>query len=144
MHRRAKGRARRPGADHQDTLLRAGFQGLIAREAPAALLRSLLAAAGAGYLVCPAALTPVLAATAAPNPGDDLGADPGLDLTGRGWEIFHLLHLGLSNRQIAEALHISPSTVKWYVSNLLTQLRVSNRVQAARLYPVLSPRLHET
>jgi DNA-binding NarL/FixJ family response regulator len=125
---------------HQDTLLRAGFQGLVGRDAPAGLLKNLLIAACSGYLVHPAALTPAPARTPARLPGGGLVAEPALHLTGRGWEIFRLPHLGLSNRQIAEALHVSPSTVKWYVSNLLTKLSVSNRVQAARLYPVLSSR----
>jgi DNA-binding NarL/FixJ family response regulator len=38
---------------------------------------------------------------------------------------------GRTNRQIAEALFISPKTASVHVSNILTKLGVANRAEAA-------------
>lgn len=38
---------------------------------------------------------------------------------------------GKTNREIAEILHLSPGTVRNYVSNILSKLNVSNRAEAA-------------
>jgi DNA-binding NarL/FixJ family response regulator len=53
------------------------------------------------------------------------------DLTERELEVLQLLADGLDNRQIGEALYLSPTTVKRHVSSIVTKLGVSNRVQAA-------------
>ena len=45
--------------------------------------------------------------------------------------LLDLLADGLTNREIAERLHLSEKTVRNYVSNLLTQLGMSHRTQAA-------------
>ena len=51
-------------------------------------------------------------------------------LTPRELEILALLAAGHTNRIIAEKLVLSPVTVKWYVSEILSKLNVSNRTQA--------------
>ena len=48
---------------------------------------------------------------------------------------------GLTNREIAQALGLTPSTAKTHVHNLLRKLRVSNRVQLA-LYARAENRKH--
>ena len=53
------------------------------------------------------------------------------DLTERELEVLRLLADGLDNRQIGEALYLSPTTVKRHVSTIVVKLGVSNRVQAA-------------
>jgi DNA-binding NarL/FixJ family response regulator len=53
------------------------------------------------------------------------------DLTERELEVLRLLADGLDNRQIGEALYLSPTTVKRHVSAIVVKLGVSNRVQAA-------------
>jgi DNA-binding NarL/FixJ family response regulator len=52
-------------------------------------------------------------------------------LTGRELEVLRLLTEGQTNRQIAAELYISAKTVSTHVSNILSKLDVSGRVQAA-------------
>ena len=51
-------------------------------------------------------------------------------LTDREMEVLALLVKGLSNKEIAENLYISPRTVKSHVSNILRKLDVKDRTQA--------------
>ena len=64
--------------------------------------------------------------------GDELG------LTSRERDVLALLAEGRTDRQIAEALFISPRTVAMHVSNILTKLGVPNRGGAA----AVAHRLH--
>ncbi|MBP6861966.1 MAG: response regulator transcription factor [Neisseriaceae bacterium] len=52
-------------------------------------------------------------------------------LTAREREILAYLAKGASNKVIAEALAVAPSTVKVHVQNILRKLQLSSRVQAA-------------
>jgi DNA-binding NarL/FixJ family response regulator len=52
-------------------------------------------------------------------------------LTERERYVLRLLADGLDNREIAQALFLSPTTVKRHVSSIVGKLGVSNRVQAA-------------
>jgi DNA-binding NarL/FixJ family response regulator len=51
-------------------------------------------------------------------------------LTGRQRQVFDLLAAGLSNREIAVELHISPKTVGHHVEAILIKLGVDNRTHA--------------
>ncbi len=53
------------------------------------------------------------------------------ELTPREQEILQLIGTGASNREIAEALYISEKTVRNHVTNLLSQLGLRDRTQAA-------------
>jgi len=53
------------------------------------------------------------------------------DLTLRENEVLPLLAMGYSNKQIGDKLSISVSTVKAHVQEILYNLKVRNRVQAA-------------
>jgi non-specific serine/threonine protein kinase len=53
------------------------------------------------------------------------------NLTKREREVAHLVSQGLSNRQIAEQLVISPRTVDVHVENILTKLGFTSRAQVA-------------
>lgn len=55
------------------------------------------------------------------------------DLTEREQEVLALITQGKTNKQIAEALFISDSTVKHHVSNVLAKLHLSRRSAAAAL-----------
>lgn len=57
----------------------------------------------------------------------------GHDLTDREREVLALLASGLNNSQIAEALVVSRSTVKFHVSSILSKLHVANRTEAVVL-----------
>jgi two-component system, NarL family, response regulator DevR len=52
-------------------------------------------------------------------------------LTGQERKILALIADGLTNRQIADELHLAEKTVKNYVSNLLAKLGMERRTQAA-------------
>jgi DNA-binding NarL/FixJ family response regulator len=56
-----------------------------------------------------------------------------LGLTAREQEVLALVATGLTNRQIAETLFISPKTATLHVSNILSKLGVTNRVAAATI-----------
>ena len=52
-------------------------------------------------------------------------------LTAQELRIFELIGEGLTNRQIAERVHLAEKTVKNYVSNLLMKLDMDRRTEAA-------------
>ena len=51
-------------------------------------------------------------------------------LSERERDVLRLLGAGNANKQIAKALGLSPNTVRWYVSSLLSKLHVSSRLEA--------------
>ena len=53
------------------------------------------------------------------------------DLNDRERQILEKLASGMSDREIADDIHLSEKTVKHYMTNIMHKLRVSNRVQAA-------------
>jgi DNA-binding CsgD family transcriptional regulator len=63
-----------------------------------------------------------------------------LGLTARERDVLALVAEGRTNRQVAEALFISPKTAGVHVSNILAKLGVANRVEAA----AVAHRLHLT
>ena len=58
-------------------------------------------------------------------------ADVEVPLTQREGEVLRQLAYGLTNKQIAEALHISYETVKEHVQHILRKIGVTDRTQAA-------------
>lgn len=75
-----------------------------------------------------AALRPTLATLAV-----DASRYLSLGLSAREREVLKLVAVGLSNREIAEALFVSPRTVSTHVEHVLAKLDVTSRVQAATL-----------
>lgn len=59
---------------------------------------------------------------------DSLNGDQGISRRER--EILRLVSIGLSNRDIAESVHLSEATVKWHLHNLFVKLGVKSRTQA--------------
>jgi DNA-binding NarL/FixJ family response regulator len=60
-----------------------------------------------------------------------LAADIEAALTQRESEVLRQLALGLTNKQIADALHISYETIKEHVQHILRKIGVTDRTQAA-------------
>ena len=74
-------------------------------------------------------------AFAAPPPAPFDGnpkARAALGLSDRELEVLHELAAGLSNKEIAARLHVSPNTVKTHVANLLAKLDARRRTEAIR------------
>jgi DNA-binding NarL/FixJ family response regulator len=59
--------------------------------------------------------------------------DSGVRLTSREQEVFQLLEEGLTTRQVAERLFLSPVTVRTHISTILRKLDVPDRDAALRL-----------
>ena len=55
------------------------------------------------------------------------------ELSSREIEILSLFSQGLSNRQVAQKLFLSPGTVKWHASNIYGKLGVRGRLQAVAM-----------
>ncbi len=53
-------------------------------------------------------------------------------MTKRERQVIHLVSDGLTNKEIAQKLHLSPYTVKNHVHNILEKLALSTRVQIAK------------
>ncbi|MBI2165128.1 MAG: response regulator transcription factor [Chloroflexi bacterium] len=56
-------------------------------------------------------------------------APPDEKLTARELEVLRLVASGLTNKNIAQALVISPETVKFHLSNIMQKLHLQNRAQ---------------
>jgi DNA-binding NarL/FixJ family response regulator len=101
-------------------VLRAGAVGYVRKDAePETLLAAVRAVARGKTYIDPSVSEQVLHAS---SPRDDL--------TSREREVLRRLALGLSNRDIADALCISEETVKTHVGSVLGKLQVENRAQA--------------
>lgn len=61
------------------------------------------------------------------------GRPPAVELTPRQWEILRHVAAGETNREIAEALGLTPNTVKSYWQQVLQKLGARNRVEALLL-----------
>lgn len=91
-------------------------------------------------LTLPLALSEAAATrTARPLPSPSHGgtagaADPLAGLGARELEVLERLALGERNRTIARELHISESTVKFHVANILSKLSLGSRGEAAALF----------
>jgi DNA-binding CsgD family transcriptional regulator len=122
--RRAEAALRGAGA-------RAGAESLRAAHAQAGALGAELMRAELEALARRARVPLDAAAPAEPEAGS--APLTALGLTAREAEVLELVGEGLTNRQIAERLFISPKTAGLHVSNILGKLRVSNRTQAAEV-----------
>jgi two-component system nitrate/nitrite response regulator NarL len=87
-------------------------------------------------LTCSPRLTATLFRRLASLARGATGTVSGGALTGREREIVALIDRGLSNKEIAQRLHLEVATVKNHVHNILEKLQVSRRSEAAaRLRP---------
>ncbi|MCX4883975.1 response regulator transcription factor [Streptomyces sp. NBC_00847] len=70
---------------------------------------------------------------AAPSPSQQSAKERVHSLSSREQEVLQLLSRGMSNREIATRLFISPETVKDHVRAIRSKLGVANRVHAAQI-----------
>src|SRR5205814_10697914 len=75
--------------------------------------------------------SPPVRASAGPDGGPGRRASREFGLTPREQDVLSLIAEGRTDRQIAEALFISPRTVAMHVSSILAKLGVPNRGSAA-------------
>mgnify|MGYP001814512271 FL=1 len=108
--------------------MRAGASGFLDKGVdPAVLLDAIRVVAGGDALLTPKATRALLGSMtdeAAPAPVDENAVS---ELTGREREVVAMVGRGLSNDEIAEALYLSPLTVKTHVSRAMTKLRARDR-----------------
>jgi NarL family two-component system response regulator LiaR len=107
--------------------LQAGAIGYLLKNVTADELATAIRAAHAGRSTLAPEATQALiqATTQTQAPGDDL--------TPREREVLAWMAKGLSNGEIAERLIVSPVTVKFHVSNILSKLGVTSRTEAVAL-----------
>ncbi len=121
-------------ADDESILaaLQAGALGYLTKDAGRAQIAQALHAAAAGQAVLDPAVQARLVAAAAPAPpGPVLPSQPLPDgLTAREAEVLALIATGRGNAQIAEALFVSPSTVKTHINNIFAKTGLTDRAQA--------------
>jgi DNA-binding NarL/FixJ family response regulator len=111
--------------------LRAGASGFLLKGGePADLLSAIRLVAGGDALLAPSVTKRLIEAYIA-QPGPTIPTVPnGLEeLSARELEILQQVAQGHTNREIADALYLSPLTVKTHVSRILTKLRARDRVQ---------------
>jgi DNA-binding NarL/FixJ family response regulator len=111
--------------------LRAGASGFLLKDATAEELTAAirLLAAGDG-LLAPAVTRRVIQAFARLPTPDARLTERLAELSAREVEVLRLLARGRSNAEIARELVVTEATTKTHVSNVLTKLRLRDRVQA--------------
>jgi DNA-binding NarL/FixJ family response regulator len=111
--------------------LRAGASGFLLKGGePGDLLAAIRLVAAGESLLAPSVTKRLIEAYIAQPEQAATVAPEGLDeLSPRELEVLGLVAGGSTNREIAEALYLSPLTVKTHVSRILTKLRARDRVQ---------------
>lgn len=61
-----------------------------------------------------------------------------LEISDREYEVLQLISQGLSNKEVAEKLFLTESTIKTHVSNLLVKLNAKRRTQAIQIAKTLN------
>ncbi|WP_392899109.1 response regulator [Streptomyces sp. LN699] len=100
--------------------MEAGASAFLVKDAPAAQLADAVRRVLAGERV----IDPTLAAAALAE-----GANP---LTDREREVLRAAERGATNAELAERLHLSPGTVRNYLSTAIQKLAARNRAEAVR------------
>jgi two-component system, NarL family, response regulator DevR len=115
----------------------AGAAAYLAKDSSATDLAATIAAVAAGERPLRQEAIPDILDELSMAPAHDLGLDR---LTRQERRVFELIGLGLSNRQIADRMHLTERTVKNYSSHLMGKLGLARRAEAAVLAARLSER----
>jgi DNA-binding NarL/FixJ family response regulator len=110
----------------------AGASGFLVKDAPPERLVEAVRSVAAGEeLFAPTVLRRLVEAYVREPPED--AADVFTVLTARELDVLREMARGLTNAEIAAALHLSPATVKTHVTRILPKLGLRDRVQAVVL-----------
>jgi DNA-binding NarL/FixJ family response regulator len=111
--------------------LRAGASGFLLKGGePGELLSAIRVVAAGESLLAPSITKRLIEAYIAQPQHAATGMPKGLDeLSARELEVLGFVARGSTNREIADALYLSPLTVKTHVSRILMKLRARDRVQ---------------
>ena len=118
------------GADEDvlDAMLAGASGYLVKGTPPEALVAGIRAAAAGGALLSPGIATKLLGRIRT-TPRSTTSPLPAV-LSERELEVLELLARGKQNAEIAQALVLSPNTVRNHISNILSKLQISNRTEA--------------
>lgn len=111
----------------------AGIDGYVSKDASLHDLVRTMESVGRGEVLCSPRIVASLFREMARRGAGISGA--GIRLTSRERQILDLIDQRLSNKEIARALHISLSTVKNHVHNILAKRQVHRRADAAAAFP---------
>ncbi|MEX3508065.1 response regulator transcription factor [Kocuria carniphila] len=110
--------------------LKAGARGFLLKDAgPVLLSQAIHAAADGDALIAPSVTVRLLATFARSQ--QEPPAQPIEPLTSREEQVLLTVAHGRTNSEIADELHISPSTVKTHLASLMRKLDARNRVELA-------------
>ena len=120
---------------HEDFLefIRAGVSGFILKDATIEEFVTTIRAVADGVSVLPPLLTSTLftyVAAQAMSRGKR-GAKAAVRMTARERQVVELISEGLSNKEIAERIHVATHTVKSHVHNILEKLALHTRLEVA-------------
>jgi DNA-binding NarL/FixJ family response regulator len=122
-----------PAPEDVHDFVTAGASGFIAKDATVDEFVDTVRAVASGADVLPAALTGTLfshiARLAVGRKQSDVAKS--FRMTVREREVFDLIANGLSNKEIAQRLHLATNTVKGHVHNILEKLALHTRLQIA-------------
>ncbi|MFI5527712.1 response regulator [Kitasatospora sp. NPDC051853] len=111
--------------------LRAGARGFLLKDTgPDLLAQAVRSASGGEALIAPSVTIRLLRAFA-DLPAGRPAAQPVSPVTAREEQVLLAVARGLTNTEIADALHISLSTVKTHLASLMAKLGARNRVEIA-------------
>jgi DNA-binding NarL/FixJ family response regulator len=112
--------------------LRAGAVGFLLKHTPPEQIVQAVSTAAAGEpTVSPTVLAQLIDYVAGTEPAAGTGTDRMAPLTDRERDVALCVADGLSNGDIADALHLSVGSVKVHISAALAKLGIENRVQLA-------------
>jgi DNA-binding NarL/FixJ family response regulator len=110
--------------------LRAGASGFMLKDTPPAeLLTAIRVVADGDALLAPSVTRRLIADFASREAKPAVSAEILDSLTGREREVFGLVAKGMSNQELADALHMSSATAKTHVSRVLMKLKARDRAQ---------------
>jgi DNA-binding NarL/FixJ family response regulator len=109
----------------------AGATGYVGKDEPLERMLSVLRAAADGDTVIPPRVGGEILRRLRSQPAPAGATEPGASLSERELEVLRLIVDGQDNAAIAQALIISPHTVKNHVASIFEKLSVANRLQAS-------------